>query len=623
MQNELSALARRVAGAAVLFWLVVTLIFALIRMAPGDPAEFLVPPTASARDAARLRAELGLDRPLAVQYARWAAAVVRGDLGESFASRQPVSRLLLDAAPVSFALGGISLALTFLIGVPLGMLQSARRGGALDRAATVLTTAVYAAPTFWIALALVAVFTYGAATLRLPEALRLPAFGVRTPGGTTGGFAGFIDLARHAVLPVATLAAVGAAGIARYARSAVADVLNEGWVGTARAKGAGPSRVFGRHVLRNVTPQLVVLGALSLPGLVAGSVFVESVFAWPGLGRVMLVAIQARDYPVVMGATVFYAAAVIVANLAADIGASAARPAPYVAARVKRFLVADRTTAFALGVLSLMVAAAILVPMTARQDPLTIGDVLALRLVPPLGRDGSGAWHLLGTDRFGRDLFVRMMLAARVSLAIGVGGSLLAAAGGTAAGALAAWMGGITDAVTMALADALLAIPRLVLLLVCAALWRPGLLTVLVVLGATGWMGIARIVRGEVLGVRARPFVEAADALGVSHWRVLWRHVLPSAVGPAIVATTLGVGNAILLESGLSFLGLGIQPPSPSWGNMIAGGRDLIVAAPWVSLAPGVALIATVLAVTLLGDRLRDAIAGRRAPFARQLAERS
>ena len=290
---------------------------------------------------------------------------------------------------------------------------------------------------------------------------------------------------------------------------------------------------------------------------------------------------------------------------------------------MRRVLFGDRVTASATGALLLMLAAAIFVPLLASHDPLAIGDVIALRLVPPFSHDSAGAWHLLGTDRFGRDLFVRMMLAARVSLALGVAGSLLAAAIGTIVGALAAWRGGILDRISMAIADALLAIPRLVLLLVCAALWQPGLLTVLIVLGATGWMGVARIVRGEVLGVRARPFVDAARALGVSHWLVLWRHVLPNAIGPAIVATTLGVGNAILLESGLSFLGLGIQPPRPSWGNMIAGGRDLIVVAPWVALAPGMALIVTVLAVTLLGDRLRDALAGQRAPFARQLAERS
>lgn len=290
---------------------------------------------------------------------------------------------------------------------------------------------------------------------------------------------------------------------------------------------------------------------------------------------------------------------------------------------MRRILAVDRVTTGAVVMLLLILGAAALVPMLSRQDPLAIGDVLALRLIPPFSRDAGGTWHLLGTDRFGRDLFVRMMLAARVSLALGVGGSLIAAAIGTIAGALAAWRGGITDRLTMAFADALLAIPRLVLLLVCAALWQPGLLTVLIVLGATGWMGVARIVRGEVLGVRARPFVEAAQALGVSHWQVLWRHVLPNAIGPAIVATTLGVGNAILLESGLSFLGLGIQPPRPSWGNMIAGGRDLIVSAPWVALAPGVALIVTVLAVTLIGDRLRDSLAGQHAPFARQLGERS
>jgi len=284
---------------------------------------------------------------------------------------------------------------------------------------------------------------------------------------------------------------------------------------------------------------------------------------------------------------------------------------------------ADGTTLAATALLGAMVFGAVLVPLAATTDPLAIGDVLALRLVPPFGRDASGAFHLLGTDRFGRDLLVRMMLAARLSLAIGVAGSVLSAALGTAVGALSAWRGGVVDGIAMAVTDAFLAVPRLVLLLVCAALWRPGVLTVLAVLGATGWMGVARIVRGEVLGVRALPYVEAAHALGVSPYRVLWRHVLPNSLGPAIVATTLGVGNAILLESGLSFLGLGIQPPRPSWGNMIAGGRDLIVAAPWVALAPGVALILSVLAVTLLGDRLRDRLAGERGPMARSLGERA
>jgi peptide/nickel transport system permease protein len=276
--------------------------------------------------------------------------------------------------------------------------------------------------------------------------------------------------------------------------------------------------------------------------------------------------------------------------------------------------------AVALAMLGALTLAVIIVPMVSHQNPLAIGDVLALRLLPPWSRDVHGNFHLLGTDRFGRDLFVRMMLAGRVSLAVGLAGSLLASGVGTVVGAVSAWVGGVVDATLMAIGDALLALPRLVLLLVCAALWRPGLATVVAVLIATGWMGVARLVRAELLGVKAQPFVDAATSLGASSSRVLWRHALPNALGPAIVATTLGVGNAILLESGLSFLGLGIQPPQPSWGNMIAGGRDLIVAAPWVAIAPGLALIATVLACTLLGDALRDRLAGEQGSTLRDRA---
>ncbi|MDQ3811208.1 MAG: ABC transporter permease [Chloroflexota bacterium] len=257
-----------------------------------------------------------------------------------------------------------------------------------------------------------------------------------------------------------------------------------------------------------------------------------------------------------------------------------------------------------------LVLGAVVVPLAAPTDPRFIGDVLALRYLPPGATDSTGNFHLLGTDRFGRDIFVRVMLAARISLFVGVVGSLLAGGTGICVGALAGWRRGMVDRVAMAVSDALLAIPRLVLLLVCAALWAPGTGMVLTVLTATGWMGVARLVRAEVLGLGTRPFIEAARALGASPRRVLWRHVLPNALGSATVAITLGVGSAILLESGLSFLGLGVQPPQPSWGNMIADGRNSIVTAPWVALAPGLAVIATVLACTLLGDALRDRLAG-------------
>ena len=319
-------LLRRLAGALLLLWLVVTLTFVLARAAPGDAAALLIAPTASAADAARLRAELGLDAPAPVQYARWLGAVLRGDLGESFATRRPVAEVLAEALPVSLLLGTLSLALTFLIGVAVGGVQAARRGRPLDTALTVLTTAVYAAPSFWLALALVALFTYGAATWGLPAAVRLPAFGLRSPGAELSGLAAAADVARHLVLPVTVLTAVGAAGVARYARSSIADVLGTDFVRTARAKGLRRRRIYGAHVLRVALPPLVVLLALALPGIVAGSVFVESVFAIPGMGRAMLSAILARDYPVMMGAAIVYAALVIGANLAADLALPALDP---------------------------------------------------------------------------------------------------------------------------------------------------------------------------------------------------------------------------------------------------------------------------------------------------------
>ncbi len=273
-----------------------------------------------------------------------------------------------------------------------------------------------------------------------------------------------------------------------------------------------------------------------------------------------------------------------------------------------------RGARLAVWALALTVVASIIVPALARRDPLAIEDVIARRLLPPLATNPDGGWHLLGTDRFGRDLFIRTLLAARISLFVGLAGSVLAGVLGVLIGAVSGWSGRAIDRALMSLTDTFLAIPRLVLLLLCVALWSPGLVTVVVVLAATGWMSVARLVRSEVQGLRHTAFVEGARALGTLEVRTLLRHVLPNALGPALVAVTLGVGNAILLESGLAFLGLGVQPPTPSWGNMIAGGRDIIVTAPWVALAPGLAVIATVLLCTVVGDAFHQRLLGHARP---------
>jgi len=278
-------------------------------------------------------------------------------------------------------------------------------------------------------------------------------------------------------------------------------------------------------------------------------------------------------------------------------------------------ILADRRARFGLAVLGVFIALAVLAPLVTSGDPDTPRDIVATRFVAPLTRDLFGRFHALGTDRFGRDVWTRLVYGARVSLTVGTLAVAVAVWLGTIVGAVAGWWRGPVSTALLGLTDFALALPRVVLLLLLAALWRPGAPLVVIVLGLTGWMPVARLVHGEVRSLAARPFVESALASGARGRHVLWHHILPNAVTPVIVAAALGVGNAILLEAGLSYLGLGVQPPTPSWGNMIASGRDVLVNAPWVAIAPGVALVLVVVACTLLGDAVRDVAAGPSAKF--------
>jgi peptide/nickel transport system permease protein len=275
-------------------------------------------------------------------------------------------------------------------------------------------------------------------------------------------------------------------------------------------------------------------------------------------------------------------------------------------------LLQDSRARFGVAVLALALGVAVFAPLVA-VDPSVQHDIVATRFLPPLSTDLHGTFHLLGTDRFGRDVWARLAFGTRVSLGVGISAMLLSIAIGTLVGAAAGyWRGGLGLAL-LGVTDFALALPRVVLLLLLASLWQPSAALVIAVLGLTGWMTIARLVRGEVRSLVERPFVESAVALGMKGPRVLLRHILPNALTPVIVAAALGVGNAIMLESGLSFLGLGVQPPTPSWGNLIASGRDTLVNAPWVATAPGVALVLVVLAATLLGDAVRDQLDPERA----------
>ncbi len=265
----------------------------------------------------------------------------------------------------------------------------------------------------------------------------------------------------------------------------------------------------------------------------------------------------------------------------------------------------DRWFQAGVGLVGLMVLAALLAPWLAPFDP-TTGDLRNAYLLGPGGR------YLLGTDAQGRDVLSRVLYGARLSLSVGLVSQAVAAALGVTLGLLSGYYGRWVDALVMRLADVTLAFPTLLLLIAVAAAVSPSLPMVFVVIGAVGWAGMARLVRSQVLVLKGSEYVLAARALGAPDQRVLLRHLLPNVRNQVIIAATLGIAGAIMAEAALSFVGLGAQPPTPSWGAMVADGRDLLRVAPWVSFAPGLAIGLAVLGFNLVGDGLREAFDPRR-----------
>jgi len=250
----------------------------------------------------------------------------------------------------------------------------------------------------------------------------------------------------------------------------------------------------------------------------------------------------------------------------------------------------------------LIVAVTAIVGPWVLPDPLSQPDILAGSMPPGLG-------HPFGTDQLNRDILSRVVTGARISLSVALLAVALSMTLGAAVGLVSGYLGGVVDAALMRLVDGALAIPRLFILLLVLAVWeRVPVLALILLIGATGWFATSRIVRAEVLRLREEAYVRAAEALGARRRRIIFRHLLPNVIGPLLVTATLAVGDVILLEAGLSFLGLGIQPPLPSWGGMILDSKEVLVSAPWAGIFPGLAIVITVLSANLFGDALRDAV---------------
>jgi peptide/nickel transport system permease protein len=313
--------ARRLAFAAVTVAAVVIITFVLVHLAPGEPMLGSPERTLAAPETlGRQRALFGLDRPLAGQLAAYVRNLAHGELGESFTLHRPVADVLADAVPNTLLLGGAALLLSLLLGLAVGVLQALRPRSLADTALSAITLLFYSVPVFWLGLMLLLVFGQ--------ELRWLPVSGMTTPGtrGALGPLAHAVDVARHLVLPAATLALVQAAAFARFQRSALLETLGADFVRTARAKGLPERLVLLRHALRTALAPTITLAGLAVPYLLAGSVLVESVFGWPGLGRVAYDAIFARDYNVITGTALVAGWLVAAGNLLADMALAVVDP---------------------------------------------------------------------------------------------------------------------------------------------------------------------------------------------------------------------------------------------------------------------------------------------------------
>src|SRR5438309_477501 len=453
------------------------IVFGLLHLT-GDPTRLLLPLEAREEDVRQLRALLGLDDPLWLQYLRFLGNAVRGDSGLSFKHQLPALPLIVQTLPATLHLTAAGLGLALVVAVPAGILAALKRNSVVDAVCSVGVLLGQAMPVYWLGLLLIMVF-----------AVRLGWFPAAGRDGWTS-----------IVLPATALGAFSMARIAHMARSGMLEVLAQDYVRTARAAGIRTFVVTYKYALKNAAIPLVTIIGLEFGILLGGAVITETIFAWPGVGRLAVDAILSRD------------------------------------------------------------------------------------------------------------ILSRILHGGRISLGVGLTAVTLSALIGVTLGLLAGFFGGRADALIMRIVDVFLAIPYILLAMGVVFALGPSLLNVILVMAVTRWVQFARIVRADVLSIREREFVSGARARGNRSLRLLLRHVLPNALTPIIVVATLELAFMIIYESALSFLGLGVQPPTPTWGWMLADGRNYIATAWWLATFPGLAIMLTVLAVNLLGDWLRDTL---------------
>lgn len=657
----LTYLARRLAGLAPVLLGITVVCFLILHLAPGSPTDALgeLNPKMSREAVERMREFYGLDQPLHVQYWTWLKRALVFDFGRSFGGdHRMVIEKIMERLPITVLLNSLVLLISLPLTIAIGIFSARRRGQWSDRALAVFVFLGISAPSFWVAQLMMLGFA-----VRLGW---LPISGLHSLGYESWPlWRQWLDFAHHLVIPLTVGLFGSLAGISRFMRSSMLEVLKQDYIQTARAKGLAERAVYYRHALRNSLLSLITILGWSIPGLLGGSVLIETVCNIPGLGRLFYEAVISRDYMLVMGELYIGAILTLGGNLVADIAYSFADPrirldsgsqrsawlgeallvgagallvllavnwggslleglrvmqsglastrwAPVIPALVLaglllwlmpkawRLLEGHRMGRAGLVFVTVIGLAAMTAPWIARHDPTTLNVVRAL--------EGPGPDFWLGTDELGRDLFARMLYGARISLLVGFVAVGISSLIGISLGAAAGYFRGAVEHFIMRLVDVMMCIPAFFLVLAVIAFVSPSIWNIMAVIGVTSWMGICRLVRAEFLSLREREFTQAAAALGVGQLKIMFRHILPNALAPVFVYAVLGIASAILVESGLSFLGLGVQPPTPSWGNILSGSRDKLEYAWWLSIFPGLAILTTVLSYNLLGEALRDAL---------------
>ena len=603
---------RRLALMLVTLFGISVIIFVLLRIVPGnivdilfDAAGFVDP-----ADKANLEKELGLNQPIVVQYLQWIGGLLHGDLGYSYVSEKPALQEILPRIPITARLAGLALLFSTSIGIPLGVISAVHQGTRLDYVLRVVSLSGLSLPSFWLGLLILmaSVSLFGSMPIFNPN-----------PRTWTEAFAIYC-------VPAMAVGFRSAALTMRITRSSMLEVLRQDYIRTARAKGASEASVNYRHALKNaILPVITVIG-IEAAFLIGGLIVTETVFNIPGVARFLVEALRWRDYPIVQNLVMLIAVVVVVRELhrrhalcrdrsahplhgLGDIslavvnydselkraGADATHGWRRLTFLAQRYMLGT----VGLIIMVLFVWVAISANLISRFDPLSVDS--AHRLSPPDWR------HWMGTDSFGRDVWSRIIHGARISLAVGIGSTALGSSLGVIIGLASGYLSGWVDLVFQRVTDILQALPLLVLALVMTAALGPSLPNVIIAIAIPLIPTVARVIRANTLALRELPFVEAAKSIGMSETRIALRHVLPNTMAPLIVLATAQLGSTILTEASLSFLGLGIPEPYPSWGRMLSeSAAEYVRVAPWLVIFPGVAISLAVFGTNLFGDALRD-----------------